>query len=163
MRFFESCVTGTKYFRKIHKPSSAGTLRPLELTIVSVWSKTFKTLVMSALEKQNYALHSFVVSRSWSVNSISISGMLTPSHLAGQKVKPRWPSMKGNFVGQFQYSSRSYTSVPVLCTASVISFCLVRPQSMPNYGKSIQDEMLLDQFYIIEYSKGFKMLCGQTC
>ena len=50
------------------------------------------------------------------VNSISISEMLTSSHLLGQKVKPRWPPMEGNFVGQFQSSLRSFTSVPVLYT-----------------------------------------------
>ena len=90
------------------------------------------------------------------VNSISISGMLTLSHLLGQKVKPRWLPMRGNFVGQFQSSSRSCTSVPVLYTPSVISFCLVWLQNIPDYGKSVQDEILLDQFYIIEHSKGFK-------
>ena len=90
------------------------------------------------------------------VNSISISGMLTPSHLLGQKVRPRWPPMEGNFVSQFQSSSRFCTSVSVLYTTSVISFCLVRLQNIPNYGKSVQDKILLDQFYIIEYSKEFK-------
>ena len=35
-----------------------------------------------------------------------MSGMLTPSHLAGQKVKPRWPTVGGNFVRQFQSTSR---------------------------------------------------------
>ena len=35
------------------------------------------------------------------VNSISISVMLTPSHSLGQKVKPRWPTMEGNFGCQF--------------------------------------------------------------
>ena len=29
-------------------------------------------------------------------------------------------------------------------------------KSIPNHGKSVQDEILLDQFYIIKYSKGFK-------
>ena len=33
-------------------------------------------------------------SQSMAVNSISISGMLTPNHLRGQKVKPRWPPME---------------------------------------------------------------------
>ena len=60
------------------------------------------------------------------VNSISIFGMLTPSHLLGQKVKPRRPPMEENFERQFQSSSRSCTLVPVLCTTFTFSFCLVR-------------------------------------
>ena len=92
----------------------------------------------------------------WSMNSISISGMLPPSHILGQKVKSRWPPMKGNFVRHFQFSLRSCTSVPVLYMTSVISFCLARLQNISNHGKSVQDEVLLDQFYLIEYSKRFK-------
>ena len=34
------------------------------------------------------------------VNSIYISGMLTPSHSLGQKVKPRWPTMEGQLAFQ---------------------------------------------------------------
>ena len=90
------------------------------------------------------------------MNSISISGMLTPSHLAGQKVKSRWPPVEGNFVRQFQSSSRSCTSVPVLYTTSVISFCLVRLQNISYLGKSVQNKILLDQFYTVKYSKEFK-------
>ena len=44
----------------------------------------------------NSALPPF--SEETSVNSISISGILTPNQLAGQKMKPRWPPMEGNFV-----------------------------------------------------------------
>ena len=36
------------------------------------------------------------------MKSTSISGMLTPSHLLGQKVKSRWPVVEGNFARQFQ-------------------------------------------------------------
>ena len=64
--------------------------------------------------------------------------------------------MEGKFVRQFQSSSRSCTSVPVLYTTSVISFCLVWYQNIPNRGKNVQDKILLDEFYIIEYSKGCK-------
>ena len=70
-----------------------------------------------------------------SVDSISISGMLTSSHLAGQKVKPRWPSMEGNFVRPFQSSSRSCTSVPVLYTTSVISFSWFGFKTFPTMEK----------------------------
>ena len=59
---------------------------------------------------------SAMLSYSQPVNSVSISGMLTPSHLLGQKVKPRWPPMEANFGRPFQSSSRSCTSVLVLCT-----------------------------------------------
>ena len=38
------------------------------------------------------------------VNSISISGMLTPSHSLGQKVKPRWPPTEENLGRQVQSS-----------------------------------------------------------
>ena len=89
------------------------------------------------------------------MNSIYISGMLTPSHSLGQKVKPRWPSMEGNFGRQFQSSSRSCTSVPVLCTTLIFSFCLVRLRKLSQPWKKCSDEILLDQFYIIEYLKGF--------
>ena len=41
------------------------------------------------------------------VNSISISGILTPSHLLGQKVKPRWLPMEGRFVRQFLSSTQA--------------------------------------------------------
>ena len=46
------------------------------------------------------------------------------------------------------------TSVAVLCTTPV-SFCWFGFKNIPNYGKSIPDEILLDQFYMIEYLKGF--------
>ena len=92
---------------------------------------------------------------SQAVNSISISGMLTPSHLLGQKVKPKWPPMEENFGRQFQSSSRSCTSVPVLCTTLIFSFCLVRLRQHSQPWKKCSDEILLDQFYIIEYLKGF--------
>ena len=42
------------------------------------------------------------------------------------KVKPRWPPMQGKFLRLFQSSSWSCTSVPVLHTTSIFSFCLVR-------------------------------------
>ena len=61
-----------------------------------------------------------------SVNSISICRMLTSSHLTWQKVKPRSPLMEGNFVHEFQSSSQSCTSVPLLYTTLIFSFYLVR-------------------------------------
>ena len=84
--------------------------------------------------------------------------MLTPSHLAGQTVKPKWPPKEGNFVRQFQSSSRSCTSVPVHNTALVhyTVFVWFGFENIHNHGKSVQDEILLGQFYIIECSKGFK-------
>ena len=89
------------------------------------------------------------------VNSISISVMLTPSHLAGQKVKPRWPPMEGNFVRQFQSTSRSCTSIPILCTTLVFNFCLVRLQKHSQWWKMCSYEILVGQFYIVEHLKGF--------
>ena len=60
----------------------------------------------------------------FTVNSISISGVLTPSQLAGEKVKPRWPPMEVDFVRQFQSSSRSRMSIPVLYTTLITVFLL---------------------------------------
>ena len=82
------------------------------------------------------------------VNSISLSGMLTPSHLLGQKVKPRWSPMDGNFVRQFQSSSRSCMSVPVFS-------CLVRLRKHPQPWKKCTEEILMDQIYVFECLKGF--------
>ena len=48
------------------------------------------------------ALTRLVLSCAEQEDSISISGMKTPSHLAGQKMKSRWPPMEGNFLRQFQ-------------------------------------------------------------
>ena len=49
------------------------------------------------------------------------------------------------------------TSVPVLYTTSTLVFVWFGFKNIPNSGKSVQssDEILLDQFYIIEYLKGF--------
>ena len=87
------------------------------------------------------------------VNSISIYGMLTPSHLAGQNVKPKWPSMEGNFVRQFQSSSRSCTSIPALYTASVMRFCLVPLENIPNLGKSTHFHRLRAEGFSWRYSQ----------
>ena len=87
------------------------------------------------------------------VNSIYISGMLTPRRLHGQKLKPRWPPMEGNFVRQFQSSTRSCT---LLTRLQLLAFVWFGLKSIPNHEKSVQDEILLEQFYIIEYSEGFK-------
>ena len=89
------------------------------------------------------------------VNSTSISGMLTPTHFLVQKVTPRWLPIQGNFVRQFQSSSRSCTSVPVLYTTLIFSFCLVRLRKHSQPWKKCTDELLLDQFYIFECLKGF--------
>ena len=94
------------------------------------------------------------------VNSIFISGKLTPNHLDGQKVKPRWPPIEGNFGRQFQSSSRSCTSVPVLCTTLIFSFCLVRLRKHSQPWKRCSDEILQHQFYIIECLKGLLLPCG---
>ena len=64
-------------------------------------------------------------------------------------MKPRWPPMEGNFVCQFQSSSRSCTSVPFLYTTLIVSFCLAQP------WKKCADEILLDQFYIFDCLKRF--------
>ena len=90
-----------------------------------------------------------------SVNSIFISGMLTPSHLLGQKVKSRWLPLEGNFVRQFQSLSRFCMSVTVLYTTLIFSFCLVRLREHSRPWKKCTDEILLDQFYIFECLKGF--------
>ena len=54
--------------------------------------------------------------------------------------------MEGNFVRQFQ----SFTRLQLLV------FVLFGFENIPDHGKSVQDEMLVDQCHIIEYSKGFK-------
>ena len=87
------------------------------------------------------------------VNSISISGMLTPSDLLGQKVKPRCPPMEANFGCQFQSSSRSCTSVPVFCMNFQFLFGLTS-KTFPTMEKC-SDEIILDQFYIFQCLKGF--------
>ena len=53
------------------------------------------------------------------------------------------------------HGGKFWTSVSVLCTTIIFSFCLVwlRKHSQP--WKKCSDEILLDQFYIIEYLKGF--------
>ena len=89
------------------------------------------------------------------MNSISISVMLTPSHLLEQKVKPKWPPMEGNFGRQFQSSSRSCTSVPVLYTTLTFSFSFVRLRKHLQPWKKCTDEILPDQFHIFEFLKGF--------
>ena len=71
--------------------------------------------------------------------------MLTPSHLLGQKVKPRWPPIEGNFVRQFQSFTRLQSSV----------FVWFGFESIHNHGKKCSDDILLDQFYINGYFKVF--------
>ena len=94
------------------------------------------------------------------VNSISISGMLTLIHLLGQKVKPRWPPIEGNFIRQFQSPSRSCTSVPVLYTTFIFSFYLVRLRKHSQPWKKCTDEILLGHFYILECSREFIIAVG---
>ena len=89
------------------------------------------------------------------VNSISATGMLTPSHLPAQKGKPRWPPTGVNFVRQFQSSSRSCTSVPVPYTTLISKFCLVRLRKHSQPWKKCSGEILLVQFYIKEHLKEF--------
>ena len=84
-----------------------------------------------------------------------VTEIVTPSHLHGQKVKPRWPPIEGNFVCQFQSSSRSCTSVPVLHTTLTFSFCLVCLGKHSRPWRKCSDEIKLDQFDMIEYLKGF--------
>ena len=81
--------------------------------------------------------------------------MLTPGDLLRQKVKPRWLPMEGNFGRQFQPSSRSCTSVPVLHTTLIFSFCMARLRKHSQPWKKCTDEVLLDQFDIFECLKGF--------
>ena len=98
-------------------------------------------------------MKTYLINEILPVNSISISGMLTSSHLSGQKVKPRWLPMEGNFVLKFESSSRSCTSVPALYTFLIFSLCLVRPRKHLQPWKKCSDEILLDLFYIFEYLK----------
>ena len=63
--------------------------------------------------------------------------------------------MEGNFGRQFQSSSRSCTSVPVLCTTLIFSFCLVRLRKHSQPWKKSTDKVLRDQFYTFECLKGF--------
>ena len=63
--------------------------------------------------------------------------------------------MEGNFGRQLQSSSRSCTSVPVLCTALIFSFCLVRFRKHSQPSRKCTDDILLDQFYIFVCLKGF--------
>ena len=62
--------------------------------------------------------------------------------------------MQGNFGRRLQSSSRSCTSIPVLCTTLIFSLCLVQLRKHFQPRKKCSDEILLDQFYIIEYLKG---------
>ena len=89
------------------------------------------------------------------VNSFSISGMLTPSHLLGQKVKAGRLPMEENFVRQFQSSSQLCTSGPVLSTTLIFNFCLVRLRKHSWPWKKCSDEILLDQFYIFDNLIGY--------
>ena len=81
--------------------------------------------------------------------------MLAPSNLLRQKIKPRWPPVEGNFERQFQFSSRSCTSVPVLYTTLIFSFCLVWLRKHLQSWKKRTDETLLGHFYIFECLKRF--------
>ena len=53
------------------------------------------------------------------------------------------------------HGGKFWTSVPVLSTTLIFSFCLVRFRKHSQPWKNCTDEILLDQFYIIEYLKGF--------
>ena len=83
----------------------------------------------------------------WNANSWSFA--------RATEVKSRWPPMEANFRLQFQSSSQSSMSVLALCTTLIFSFCLVRLRKHSQSWKKCSDEILLDQFYIIEYLKGF--------
>ena len=66
--------------------------------------------------------------------------------------------MEGNFGRQFQSSSRSCTSVPVLYTTLIFSYCLVRLRKHSQPWKKCTDEVFLDQFYIFECLKRFVII-----
>ena len=72
------------------------------------------------------------------VNKISISGMLTSSHLAEQKVEPRWPNMEGNFLRQFQSYSRSCTSFSLLYTFLIFSLFGFASKTFPTMEKAFR-------------------------
>ena len=85
----------------------------------------------------------------------SISGILTPSYLLAQKVKPRWLPMEWNFVLQFQSLSWSCMSVPLLYTTLIFRFFLIWLLKPSQPWTKCSDEILPDQFYIFECLKGF--------
>ena len=100
------------------------------------------------------------------VNSISISGMLTPSHLLGHwaKSEVKMATHVGNFVRQFHSSSWSCTPVPVFYVTLIFSFCLVRLRKHSQPRKKYTDEILPGQFYIFECIKGFIIaVCPKNC
>ena len=119
------------------------------------------------LRRLSMKLLSVAASR-FPVERVYILGEVLPSKLdfhignansqlfAWAKTEAKMAARRGNFVRQFQFSLLSCTSVPVLCMTSVISICWVRLQRHSQSWKSVQDEILLDQFYIIDCLKGFK-------
>ena len=82
----------------------------------------------------------------WKANSPS---------LAGEKVKLRWPLLKGDTVGHCQFPTWSCTSVPVLYTAFYSSFSLVRLRKHSQFRKKCSEEIIMDEFCPIEHLKGF--------
>ena len=60
-----------------------------------------------------------------------------------------------DFVRQFQSSSLSCTSVPVIYTTLIFSFCLVRLRKHSQPWIKCTDKLLLDKFYMFECLKGF--------
>ena len=80
--------------------------------------------------------------------------MLTPIHLLGQRVKPRWRPMEGNFGRQFQSSTMScqYISSSSLHDFN-FQFLLGSATKTFTTMKKYTDEKLLDQFYIFECLK----------
>ena len=100
-----------------------------------------------------------------SVNSNSICGMLTSSHLTRQEVKPRSPLMEGNFVHEFQSSSQSCTSVPLLYTTLIFSFYLVRLRKhLPPWKKVLTQNVIgpvlhIQVFKRIHYCRVVQEVC----
>ena len=94
----------------------------------------------------NYVYHNELNFHVWNANLQSF---------ARTKSEAKTAAHGENVVRQFQSSLRSCTSVPVLCTTLIFSFCLVRLRKHSQPWKKCLDKILLDQFYIIEYSKGF--------
>ena len=90
------------------------------------------------------------------VNSIAISGMLTPSHLHGRKWSQDGRPWKPILDVSFSLLRGLVRQFQSLTWLQLLVFVWFGFKSIPNHGKSVQDEILLDQFYIIEYSKGFK-------
>ena len=71
------------------------------------------------------------------VNLITISGMLAPSDLLGQDGR-LWREI---LYVSIEFSSRSCTSVPVIYTTIIFSFCLIRLRKHSQLWRKCTDEI----------------------